>query len=160
MLDKLDRLCLQVVTCGESFLVRQSYGAEVNSEYISPACFLNRNFCQAVVKIGKVPVNKEVQSKEVATNGLFHQNARLYRFLRASRQHCNFVKTYPVSCAGSDCYLEKEHLLCWKGKIFPWKRKAIKNWEYGTFSEKKWNYWDNFSDKLRNWIMKVQFGKL
>jgi len=37
---------VQVVTCGESFLVRQSYGAE------------------AVVKIGKVPVKKEVQSKE------------------------------------------------------------------------------------------------
>jgi len=37
---------VQVVTCGESFLVRQSHGTE------------------AVVKIGKVPVNKEVQSKE------------------------------------------------------------------------------------------------
>ena len=38
--------------------------AEVNREYISPAYFLNRNFNQAVVKIGKVPIKKEVQSKE------------------------------------------------------------------------------------------------
>ena len=52
-----------MVTCGDSFLVRQSQGTEVNN-ISSPAFHPIQNFSQAVLKIGKVPVNKGIQSKE------------------------------------------------------------------------------------------------
>ena len=49
---------------------------------------------------------------------------------------------------------------CLKREDISLKKKNNEKVKYDTFSEKKWNCWDNFSDKLRNRIMKVQFGKL
>ena len=52
-----------MVTCGDSFLVRQSQGTEVNDISL-PDFPPIQNLSQAVLKIGKVPVNKGIQSKE------------------------------------------------------------------------------------------------